>query len=206
MAGKQHEPHPETPAEALTTLLDGNARHVSGRTELRDHSPVDPAETQQPFAAIIACSDSRVAPPLIFDLDRGNVFESRIAGNGIDAGVLGSTEFAVAQLGVKVVMVLGHTGCAAVNAALAVAAGTASFPAAESGEIGGVIANVVPGVESLPEGERDMQHAVAANARHQAARLAVVDPVIRPAVESGAVQVVAAVYDVASREVSLLSG
>jgi carbonic anhydrase len=203
-AGKKHEPHPETPDEAVATLLEGNARHVSGERQLRDHSPADPAEGQQPFAAIVACSDSRVAPPLIFDVERGNLFESRIAGNGVDAGVLGSTEFAVAKLGVKVVVVLGHTGCAAVSAAIEVASGDTSFSAEETGEIGAVIDNVVPGVAELGGAERDIEHAVPANARYQAARLASADPVIKPAVESGALKVVAAVYDVASGEVSLL--
>ena len=185
--------------------MEGNARHVAGERELRDHSPLDAAEGQQPFATVIACADSRVSAPLIFDVERGNIFEARVAGNGVDTGVLGSTEFAVAKLGVKVVMVLGHTGCAAVGAALEVAEGAAEFPPGEFGSIGAVIDTLVPAVRELPEPERDPAHAVPANARHQAARLAAADPVIRPAVASGAVEVVPALYDVASGEVSLLS-
>ena len=137
-----------------------------------------------PFAAVITCADSRVSPTLIFDLDRGNLFESRVAGNGVDTGALGTTEFAVAKLGVKVVMVLGHSDCRAVHAAIGIAAGTESFPAAEYGAIGQVLERVVPAIEEVPEAERDPEHCIAANARHQAARIAAAGPVIEPAVSA----------------------
>ena len=203
-AGGTSAPHPETPDEALTTLLEGNARHRAGHRELRNHSPVEATDAQMPFAAVITCADSRVSPTLIFDLDRGNLFESRVAGNGVDTGVLGTTEFAVAKLGVKVIMVLGHSDCRAVHAAIDIAAGDAEFPSSEFGAIGDVLQTVVPAIEEVPEGERDPEHCIPANARHQAARIAGADPVIRPAVDAGEVRVVAAVYDIASGEVSLL--
>ncbi|MGZ5331786.1 MAG: carbonic anhydrase, partial [Solirubrobacterales bacterium] len=170
--GGERSPHPQTPDEALAALLDGNARHRAGDQALRDHSPVEATDAQMPFAAVITCADSRVSPTLIFDLDRGNLFESRVAGNGIDTGALGTTEFAVAKLGVKVVMVLGHSDCRAVHAAIGIAAGTESFPAAEYGAIGQVLERVVPAIEAVPEAERDPEHCIAANARHQAARIA----------------------------------
>lgn len=80
-------PHPSTPQEALELLLEGNRRHQEGRLELHD-SPVadERAERQMPFAAIVSCADSRVSPTLIFDLDRGNIFSSKVAGNVIDTG------------------------------------------------------------------------------------------------------------------------
>jgi carbonic anhydrase len=198
--------HPQSPDGALAALLEGNARHVAGDQELRDHSPVEATDAQMPFAAVITCADSRVSPTLIFDLDRGNLFESRVAGNGVDTGVLGTTEFAVAKLGVKLIVVLGHSDCRAVHAAIEIAAGEASFPSAEFGAIGEVLERVVPAIEEVPAAERDPEHCIAANARQQAALLAAADPVIRSAVESGAVKVVAAVYDIGSGEVSLLEG
>ncbi|MGZ5413305.1 MAG: carbonic anhydrase, partial [Solirubrobacterales bacterium] len=126
--------------------------------------------------------------------------------NGVDTGVLGTTEFAVSKLGVKVIVVLGHSDCRAVHAAIDIAGGEASFPPGEFGAIGEVLERVVPAVEDVPEAERDPERCIASNARHQAARLAAADPVIRPAVASGAVKVVAAVYDIGSGEVSLLEG
>ena len=100
--------------------MAGNERYRSGQVELRDYSPVGEriASAQKPFAAIIACADSRISPALIFDITHGNLFVSPVAGNSIDVGTLGSTEYAVAVLGVKLVMVLGHSDCGAVKATL----------------------------------------------------------------------------------------
>jgi carbonic anhydrase len=198
--------YPSTPADALAALEAGNERHRNGDSELRTHSPLAGrhAEGQRPFAAILACSDSRVSPTLAFDLDRGNLFVSRVAGNSVDAGTLGSTEYAVAVLGVKLVMVLGHSDCGAVKAAIDVAAGAADYPPGEYGSIGEVVAAVVPSIETLSEEERSVEGSVAANARRQAAQLAESEPVIRPAVERGELQVVAAVYDVETGRIELL--
>jgi carbonic anhydrase len=143
--------HPQTPDDALRALEAGNQRHLSAGRELPSHSPLRGrhAEGQRPFAAIIACADSRVSPALIFDLDRGNLFVSRIAGNSIDTGTLGSTEYPVAELGVRLVMVLGHSDCGAVRAAIDVAKGTETFPARAYGSIGAVVDAIVPSVESI---------------------------------------------------------
>jgi carbonic anhydrase len=198
--------HPTTPDQALIALQVGNERHRAGRQELLDLSPLGGRHTegQRPFAAIIACADSRVSPALAFDLDRGNLFVSRVAGNTTDPGTIGSTEFAVAVLEVKLVMVLGHTECGAVKAAIEVANGTQSYPADEYGSIGAVVDPVVPAVESLPADRRGLPECVAANARTQADELAERGPIIGPAVESGALSVVAAVYDVETGRVELL--
>jgi carbonic anhydrase len=200
------ETHPETPADALAALKSGNERHRAGTQELRNLSPLGErhADGQRPFAAIISCADSRVSAALAFDLDRGNLFVSRVAGNTIDTGTLGSTEFAVAALGVKLVMVLGHTDCGAVKAAIEVANGTRTYPADEYGAIGPVVHAVVPAVESLPADQRAVPDCVAANAHFQAAEIAGRGPIIRPAVEAGTLQVVAAVYEIESRRVRLV--
>jgi len=197
--------HPRTPDEALRALAAGNERHLSAERRLPSHSPLGGhAEGQRPFAAIIACADSRVSPALIFDLDRGNLFVSRIAGNGIEPGTLGSTEYAVAELGVNLVMVLGHSDCGAVKAAIEVASGTRTFPAGEYGSIGAVVEGIVPSVESVQPEQRTVSACVEANARAQAKRLAAADPIIRPAVEAGGLRVVAAICDVESGSVTLL--
>ena len=199
--------HPATPDAALEALIEGNRRHREDRRELRDHSPVAAdrrREEQRPFAAIISCSDSRVSPTLIFDVERGNVFVSKVAGNSIGTGTLGSTEYAVEILGVKLVMVLGHSDCGAVRAAIEVANGDAGYPRDRYGEIGAVVQRVVPPVRALAEKERSLERSVAANASAQAADIAARRPIIEPAASSGKIKVVAAVYDIASGGVSLL--
>lgn len=87
--------HPQTPDEALRVLEAGNERHTTGKQELRTHSRLGQrhAEGQEPFAAVIGCADSPASPSLIFDLDRGNLFVSRVAGNTLDTGTLGSAEY-----------------------------------------------------------------------------------------------------------------
>jgi carbonic anhydrase len=198
--------HPSGPEEALSLLMEGNRRHQSGRVELHDYSPVgdDHASRQMPFAAIISCADSRVSPTLVFDVDRGNLFSSKVAGNTIDGGTLGSTEFAVKVLGVKLVMVLGHSNCGAVTAAIEVANGESSYPADEYGAIGEVVDRIVPSIRDLPPAERTLPASVELNAAAQAADLAERDPIVKPAVEAGQIVVVAAVYDIASGAVALL--
>ncbi|NTU59732.1 MAG: carbonic anhydrase [Deltaproteobacteria bacterium] len=107
--------------EALKLLLDGNERVVKGtargpnRTALRRQ---ELAAGQRPFAVVVTCSDSRVPPELLFDQGYGDLFVVRTAGNVVDAVALGSIEYAVEHLGVRLVVVLGHSRCGAVSATL----------------------------------------------------------------------------------------
>lgn len=199
-------PHPATPAEALDLLRKGNRRYRKGKFRLRDYSPVGEgrASKQQPFAAIIACADSRISPTLIFDLERGNLFVSRVAGNSIDVATLGSTEYAVAVLGVKLIVVLGHSDCGAVKSAIAVANGTASYPPDQYGAIGEVVGAIVPPIDALPPAERTLDNSTVANARAQAADIASRQPIVKPAIDSEKLAVVAAVYNIADGKVSVV--
>jgi len=105
---------------ALTTLIEGNRRFVSGAPAPRDLHDERSAlvSGQEPVAAVLACSDSRIAIEDTFDAPLGTVFGIRTAGVALDTAVLGSLEFAVARLGVRLIVVLGHQGCGAVRAAL----------------------------------------------------------------------------------------
>jgi carbonic anhydrase len=199
-------PHPQDPDAALKLLLKGNKRYQKGKLELRDYSPVGEgrANKQLPFAAIITCADSRVSPTLIFDVERGNIFVSKVAGNTIDTGTLGSTEYGVAVLGAKLIMVLGHSDCGAVKSAIGVANGTASFPPAQFGAIGPVVDLLVPPIAGLPPDQRSVDNSIAANVRYQAATIAAKDPIIKPAIAAGKLAVVAAVYNLANGKVSLV--
>lgn len=196
---------PKSPAGALKVLREGNRRWQKGERQLRSYSPVAErhAEAQAPFAAILTCADSRLSTELIFDLYRGNLFVSRVAGNTVDVGTLGSTEYAVGVLGVKLVMVLGHSNCGAVKAALSVASGEKSFPPDQFGAIGPVVDAVVPAVESLPPDQRTLEKATVANAKAQAEALAASQPLIKPAVDAGKLRLVAAIYDIETGRVTL---
>jgi carbonic anhydrase len=198
-------PHPQTPDEALQVLREGNQRYVNGQLELRDLSPVgeEIASKQAPFVAIITCADSRISPALVFDVVGGNLFVSRIAGNSIDTGTLGSTEYAVAVLGAKLILVLGHSDCGAVKAAISVADGSNSFPPSTYGAIGAVVDLIVPSVKALPADQRDLAHATVKNAEDQAQIIEAKDPIIAPAVKAGKLKVVSAVYDTGTGRVSL---
>jgi carbonic anhydrase len=195
-------PPPRTPQEALGILMRGNRRWVRGQTHLRSFTPKGEkqAEEQNPFAAILTCADSRVSTTLIFDLYVGNVFAARVAGNGIDPEIAGSLEYAVAVLGVKLVMVLGHGNCGAIDAALGVAAGKKSFPADQFGQIGAFVDPLVPVVA----GSSSLDAAIATNARFQASALAAMDPILQPSVADGRLMVVPAFYQLRSGRVDLL--
>ncbi|MCP4144359.1 MAG: carbonic anhydrase [bacterium] len=103
--------------DALQKLIDGNKRYVTGDNSLHTHKS-DLVDGQKPFAVVIGCSDSRVAPEIVFDQGSGELFVVRVAGNVVGPLERGSVEYAVEHLGVQLVIVLGHTGCGAVNATL----------------------------------------------------------------------------------------
>lgn len=116
------------PAQALQLLLDGNKRFVEGKLEHPNQTPARRAEVakgQHPFAAVLACSDSRTPPEIIFDRGLGDIFTVRVAGNVADKVVIESLDYSVKHLGVRVVMVLGHRRCGAVIAAVEGHEGTA---------------------------------------------------------------------------------
>lgn len=204
--GGSRYPHPKTPTEALRLLQAGNKRYRKEKLQLRDYSPVGErvASEQKPFAAIITCADSRISPELVFDVERGNLFVSRVAGNSIDTATLGSTEYAIAVLGVKLVMVLGHSDCGAIKSAIEVVSHGKSYPPSKYGAIGEVIDDLVPTVESLPPEERHVGRCVPANAISQAQDIARRGPIVAPAIAEGKISVIAAVYNIANGAVSVV--
>jgi carbonic anhydrase len=115
------EPSPNTGAEALSRLKSGNARFVEGKTR-HAHEGADWRKhligEQKPLATILGCSDSRVPPELVFDQGFGDLFVIRVAGNVIASDVVGSVAYAALHLATPLIVVLGHTGCGAVTAAL----------------------------------------------------------------------------------------
>ena len=111
-----------TPDGALQGLIEGNKRFAANQLTSVDHDlailKAHTVDKQEPFAAVLSCADSRVPVELIFDQTIGQIFVNRVAGNIVTPEIIGSLEYGVAVLGVKVVLVLGHTSCGAVKAAM----------------------------------------------------------------------------------------
>src|ERR1044071_4859084 len=110
-----------SPDDALAKLKEGNARFVTNKVSTGKRTAANRAETaqsQHPFAIVLGCADSRTSPEIVFDQNIGDLFVVRTAGNLVDDHALGSIEYAVAHLGARLVVVLGHERCGAAQAAL----------------------------------------------------------------------------------------
>jgi carbonic anhydrase len=200
-------PERPTPDAALKRLLDGNARFVAGRASNPCRTPADfsaLAQAQYPFAAIVGCSDSRVGPEILFDQGAGDLFVVRAAGNvvrGAGAAVTGSVEYAVEELGVSLVMVLGHSNCGAVKAAIAHAEKHEALP----GTIGALVALVEPVLPAARARGGDLLvNAVRANVEAGVERLRTLDPVVTHAIKDGKIKVVGATYDLRTGRVAVV--
>lgn len=189
------------PEQALQRLQEGNARYVADAPRHRDHSAgrAARAAAQYPIAAILSCSDSRVAPELVFDQAPGDLFVVRVAGNFVNDDGLASLEYAVKYLGVPLVMVMGHSGCGAVSAAIQVVNEAATLP----GHLNDMIREIKPAVEAARGAAGDVLEAtIAANVRRAVHRLETAEPILSARVGSGTVTVVGTSYDIATGRVS----
>lgn len=194
----------DTPDAALTLLMEGNARYVANQPRERDFSArrASTAAGQAPFAAILGCADSRVAPELTFDQNPGDLFVVRVAGNFVTPDGLGSLEFGAAVLGAKLIMVLGHSSCGAVDATVAALQSGNELP----GHIAGLVTAMKPGIEPvLKQGGSDLQQrAVIANVRHNVEQLEKATPILSEMVAKKQLRVVGGVYDLATGKVTLV--
>ncbi|WP_422384800.1 carbonic anhydrase [Roseibium album] len=195
---------PATPREALQRLKEGNARYVANAPVNTDHS-VDRAKRsagQKPFAAVVACSDSRVAPEIIFDQGLGDIFVVRVAGNFINDDGLASLEFGAAVLGVQVIVVLGHSSCGAVDATIR----SVEDRELPMGHLPNLVDAIRPAVyDVMPEKPVDLLSAVISqNARLNAEKAAASEPVLAGLHGSGKLTSVAGVYDITTGKVDFL--
>jgi len=196
-----------TPDEVLADLLAGNARFVRGEPESPRRRPQDfepLAAAQFPEATIIACSDSRVPPEILFDQGVGDLFVVRVAGNVVGGSgpvVKGSIEYAVAVLNVPLVMVLGHSNCGAVKAALTHIDDHEPLP----GAIHDLVNLIRPAVARANGQPGDkLSGAIRANVQLGVERLKTLDPILARPVSEGRVKVVGAVYDLATGRVEMV--
>ena len=203
-------PAPRIPADdALQRLLEGNARYASDVRSLDSllshRRRTELMMDQQPFAIILGCSDSRVPAEIVFDQGLGDLFVIRIAGNIVAPSHVGSVEFAATRFGTRLVMVMGHTRCGAVQAALE--SGPADSMNQES--IVGRIRRAIGSLPQAPAGdaaaqERLLDEAVRANVRASAEALRHGSPMLEEMCQSGGLRIVAAVYCLDSGRVVVL--
>ena len=188
--------------EALGLLKEGNAAYLRGSCTVTPASRIQElSKGQAPFAVIVGCSDSRTPPTDVFNRGIGDLFIIRVAGNTVDPVGLGSIEYGVGVLGAPLIVVLGHTNCGAVEAAVKVVKDKAKFP----GSIGTMVAPIVPAVKSLKGNEDLVNRAVRANVERVAARLQGAKPIVSKAVAAKKVRVVGAVYTLETGAVEFLA-
>lgn len=188
----------ESPEEIIQRLKDGNARFVEDKLDgqLQDSCRRDSLTGgQQPYAIILSCADSRVVPELAFDTGLGELFVVRVAGNVANTSSIGSIEYAVAHLGCKVIIVLGHESCGAVTAAMS--GGDNGY------NLNHLLAHVTPAVSACEAGS-DVTTVVRKNAELTATELASRSSIIGTAVAEGKVQIVPAYYNLGSGAVDFL--
>ncbi len=179
--------HPEQPTVAP-------AEHPGQTTERR----TELAKTQHPFATIVSCSDSRVPPEIVFDQGLGDLFVVRVAGNVIDDHGLGSIEYSVDHLGVRLIVVLGHQSCGAVQAARETIAAKSKAP----GHIQSLVTAIQPAVEATAKG--DLEATIKANVKDVVQALRSSTPILKAKVDSGDLRVVGAYYSLDTGAVTFL--
>ncbi len=198
---------PITADQSWRELLDGNARFVKGATTGPRRSPQDfrsLANAQYPEAVIVSCADSRVAPEILFDVGVGDIFVVRVAGNvvgGAGAVVKGSIEYAIAELNVPLIVVLGHSGCGAVKAAKQHIDAKDSLP----GAINGLVELIKPAVTQSKSTPGDaLENAIRKNVELGVERLKDLQPILAPRAKEGKLTIVGAVYDLSTGVVTPL--
>ena len=186
--------------EALERLQDGNRRFVLGLSShgrSQEQERIALSEAQHPFAAVLCCSDSRVVPELIFDQYLGDLFVVRVAGNILDDAIIGSLEYAVVGLDVKLILVMAHENCGAVQAAIA---GNESM-----NHIDELVRAIRPAVQQVLEMSGDLlMNTVLAHARLVTKALGESEPVLAPARADRGLAIQTACYSLKSGEVELL--
>jgi len=189
-----------TPARALERLREGNARFVSHAMKRRDWSAKVAATTsgQFPYAAILACMDSRAPVEVVFDQGLGDVFAVRVAGNVVNDDELGSLEYAV-KVGTKLIVVLGHTSCGAVKGAI---------DDVQLGHLTGLLAKIRPAVAaancSSSKDEACVTAVAERNVRQSMQEIRDRSPYLKKYLDAGTVGLIGAMYDVATGKVTFL--
>ncbi len=193
-----------TPDEALELLVQGNADYLANDrdAELREDLATN---GQHPYAVVITCSDSRAVPEIALGVNFGEIFTIRTAGNVISDFETGSVEYGAEHLGAPLVVVLGHTNCGAVTAAVEEA--NATEEAEEVNHITDIVNEIAPAVEEAKENgateETLLQDSIICNINHSISRLRESE-VLSELEEEGQIKIIGAIYDIATGEITYL--
>ena len=201
-ADPAHSDQPSVaPAEAISKLKEGNGRYTSGNVQHPGQTAerrTELAKTQHPFAAVVSCSDSRVPPEIVFDQGLGDLFIVRVAGNVINDEGLGSIEYTVDHLGTRLILVLGHQRCGAVDAARETIAAKGKAP----GHIQSLVAAIKPAVEATAKD--DLETTIKANVKNVVQALRSSTPILKAEVDSGKIQIIGGYYSLDTGAVTFL--
>jgi carbonic anhydrase len=182
-----------SPDAALERLKDGNQRYASGLALRHDfkHEREALAGGQNPFAAILSCADSRIAPEYAFDSARGDLFVCRVAGNFATDETVASLEYGVAVLNVPLILVLGHDACGAVDATIKSLKDNTTLP----GHLPTLVTGLAPAVRAVAGQAGDtLDNAIRQNVIDTVAKLKAATPILSAAVEGNKLKVVGGIY------------
>ncbi|KRP98859.1 carbonic anhydrase [Bradyrhizobium yuanmingense] len=192
------------PDAALTRLLEGNDRYVHGAPRVDDFRRERPVlvEGQNPYAAVLSCADSRVAPELVFDSGLGDLFVCRVAGNFANDDTLASMEYAVAVLNTPLILVLGHDHCGAIDATIRSLHEDKPPP----GHISSLVSALAPAVKASREQAGDtFAQATRQNVIDNVNKLKSAGPILNAAVEQNRLKVVGGLYRIDTGKVDIVS-
>jgi carbonic anhydrase len=200
-------PKPEnvlSPDAALKRLMKGNERYAEGESRRHDFKREREALVggQNPFAAILSCADSRIAPEYAFDTGRGDLFVCRVAGNFASEETIASLEYAVAVLNTPLILVLGHEACGAVDATIKSLKDGTTLP----GRLPSLVAAIAPAVKAVSQqGGDTLGKAIRQNVVDNVAKLRTATPILSAAVEQGKLKVVGGIYRLKDGEVDMVA-
>lgn len=200
-------PKPEnvlSPDAALERLLSGNARYVKGDSLLHDfkHEREPLVGGQNPFAAVLGCADSRIAPEYAFDTARGDLFVCRVAGNFASAESIASLEYAVSVLATPLILVLGHEDCGAVAATIKSLKDSTTLP----GHLPSLVSAIAPSVKAVSDKPGNvLDNAIRQNVIDNVAKLMSTAPILNAAVEQQKLRVIGGIYRLRDGQVEIVT-
>ena len=209
MAAKKKAPPPKpqnvvAPDAALDRLMKGNGRYIKGTTARHDfaHEREALSGGQNPFAAILSCADSRIAPELCFDTARGDLFVCRVAGNFASDEMVASLEYAVQVLKTPLIMVLGHEACGAVDATIKSLKDGTTLP----GHLPSLVAALKPAVDAVQgQGGDVLANATRRNVTLNVDKLKNTGPILSAFAGDNKIRVVGGIYELRTGKVQMLS-
>lgn len=193
-----------SPDAALDRLMKGNARYVAGHTARYDFKSERAALSagQNPFAAILGCADSRIAPEFCFDTARGDVFVCRVAGNFATEEIIASFEYAVQVLNTPLIVVLGHEACGAIDATIKSIKDNSTLP----GHLPSLVHALTPAVQQAQGESGDLlANAIRKNVAMNVDKIRTSGPILQSFAAQGKLRVVGGIYELQTGKVELVA-